>query len=306
MYYSPVIVFAYNRLGHLKKTINSLKKNIYANRTTLIIYLDYPKSKEAMYDYLLVKNFCSKIKGFKKKTLILRKRNFGLSKNIISAVNFEIQKYKSLIILEDDMVCDKYFLKYMNFFLDAYKNNKNVVSIHGYNYPLKNKKKLNDFFFLKGADCWGWGTWPSKWKIYSRNTNFLIKKIKKNNLKKDFNFNNSYNYYKMLNDKLENKNNSWAINWYASAFLKNKLTLYPKHSLIKNIGMDGTGIHSQHSNKFRVRLRNKAINLNKNIIVKENQLARVLFINFFKSLRMDLKNLIFNKLKNVIVSKKIL
>ena len=70
--------------------------------------------------------------------------------------------------------------------------------------------------------------------------------------------------------------------------------------------MDGTGIHSQHSNKFRVRLRNKAINLNKNIIVKENQLARVLFINFFKSLRMDLKNLIFNKLKNVIVSKKIL
>ena len=174
MYYSPVIVFAYNRLRHLTKTINSLKKNIYANQTTLIIYLDYPKSKEEMYDYLLVKNFCKKIKGFKKKELVLRKKNFGLSKNIISALDLEIQKYKSLIILEDDMVCDKYFLKYMNFFLNAYKNNKKIVSIHGYNYPLKNKKKLNDFFFLKGADCWGWGTWPSKWKIYSKNTKLIF------------------------------------------------------------------------------------------------------------------------------------
>ena len=91
MYYSPVIVFAYNRLGHLTKTINSLKKNIYANQTTLIIYLDYPKSTEEMHDYLLVKNFCKKIKGFKKK-ISLKKKNFGLSKNIISALDLEIQK----------------------------------------------------------------------------------------------------------------------------------------------------------------------------------------------------------------------
>lgn len=306
MYYSPVIVFAYNRLGHLKKTISSLKNNIYANQTNLIIYLDYPKSKEVMHDYLLVKSFCKKIKGFKKKTLILRKKNFGLSKNIISAVSFEIRKYKSLIILEDDMVCDKYFLKYMNFFLDAYKNDTQIVSIHGYNYPLKDKKKLNNFFFLKGADCWGWGTWSTKWKIYSSNTNLLLKKIKNQNLKRDFNFNNSYNYYKMLNDKLIKKNNSWAINWYASAFLKNKLTLYPKYSLIQNIGMDGTGIHSYQSNKFRVKLRNKPLNLNKNIIVKEDKLARILFTNFFKSLKIDLKNIVLNKLKNVIGIKKIL
>ena len=306
MYYSPVIVFAYNRVGHLTKTINSLKKNIYANQTTLIIYLDYPKSKEVMHDYLLVKNFCKKIKGFKKKKLILRKKNFGLSKNIISALNLEIQKYKSLIILEDDMVCDKYFLKYMNFFLDAYKNDTKIASIHGYNYPLKDKKKLNNFFFLKGADCWGWGTWSTKWKIYSSNTNLLLKKIKKHNLIRDFNFNNSYDYYKMLNDKLIKKNNSWAINWYASAFLKNKLTLYPKYSLIQNIGMDGTGIHSYQSNKFKVKLRNKPLYLNKNIIVKEDKLARILFTNFFKSLKIDLKNIVLNKLKNVIGIKKIL
>ena len=110
----------------------------------------------------------------------------------------------------------------------------------------------------------------------------------------------------MLNDKLIKKNNSWAINWYASAFLKNKLTLYPKYSLIQNIGMDGTGIHSYQTNKFRVKLRNKPLNLNKNIIVKEDKLARILFTNFFKSLKIDLKNIVINKVKNVIGIKKIL
>ena len=289
---SPIILFAYNRLDHLKKTINSLKKCDLSKDSKLIIYLDNSKNEDEKKKIIKVKQYCLNIKGFKETRLVERKKNFGLSKNIISAINHEIQRYKSLIILEDDMVCDKYFLKYMNFFLEAYKNDKKIVSIHGYNYPLKDKKKLKNFFFLKGADCWGWGTWSTKWKIYSSNTNLLLKKIKKHNLKRDFNFNNSYDYYKMLNDKLNKKNNSWAINWYASAFLKNKLTLYPKYSLIQNIGMDGTGIHSYHSNKFRVKLRNKPLNLNKNIIVKEDKLARNLFINFFKSLKIDLKNIV--------------
>ena len=45
--------------------------------------------------------------------------------------------------------------------------------------------------------------------------------------------------------KIKGKNNSWAIRWHASAFLNNKLTLYPKNSLVKNIGIDGSGINCQ-------------------------------------------------------------
>ena len=42
-------------------------------------------------------------------------------------------------------------------------------------------------------------------------------------------------------DQIAGKNNSWAIRWYASAFLANKLTLYPGQSLVSNIGGDGSG-----------------------------------------------------------------
>lgn len=48
----------------------------------------------------------------------------------------------------------------------------------------------------------------------------------------------------MLEDFIEGKNSSWAIRWYASAFLNDKYTLYPGKSLVKNIGLDNSGTHS--------------------------------------------------------------
>ena len=36
---SPVLLFTFNRLSHLKKTINSLKKNNLYKQTELIIFL---------------------------------------------------------------------------------------------------------------------------------------------------------------------------------------------------------------------------------------------------------------------------
>ena len=304
MYFSPVIIFAYNRLNHLKKTVESLKRNVYANKTELIIYVDYPKIKNNFQDYNFVKKYCLKIKGFKKKNIIFRKKNFGLSKNIVNGINRELKKYKSIIILEDDMVCDKFFLQYMHYYLNKFEKLDKVVSIHGYNYPLKNVKKINDFFFIRGADCWGWGTWSSKWKIYEKNSAKLIDQFRNKDQVNNFNFQNSYNYYQMLLDAFNKNNDSWAINWYASAFLKNKLTLYPKYSLIKNIGMDGSGVHSYQSKKFNVKLKNKKLNLLEDLKVEEDKNARYLFINFFKSLKPNLINLILNQIKNVFKYKK--
>ena len=40
----------------------------------------------------------------------------------------------------------------------------------------------------------------------------------------------SYNWYPLLTDQIANKIDSWAIRWYASAFIANMLTLYPAQS----------------------------------------------------------------------------
>ena len=73
-----------------------------------------------------------------------------------------------------------------------------------------------------------------------------MKKIKK------FNLDNSYNIWEQV---VKNANGSlftWAVFWYAAVFLNNGLTIYPKRSMVKNIGHDGSGMNSK-SNLFDVK-----------------------------------------------------
>ena len=41
---APIVLFCYNRLNHLKKTVNSLKKNKLSEFSELIIYSDGAKN----------------------------------------------------------------------------------------------------------------------------------------------------------------------------------------------------------------------------------------------------------------------
>ena len=290
---APIALFVYNRPYHTKKTIEYLSRNIYAQNSDLFIFSDYPKTHLESEKVKEVRNYCSDIKKFKSIKVILRDKNLGLAKNIVDGISYILKKNEKIIVLEDDLLTDKYFLKYINEALNKFEDNKDVISIHGYVYPLK--KKFDKPSFLKGADCWGWATWKSEWNIYNSNANFLLEEIKSKKKEKEFNFNNSYNYLKILKKTLINSNNSWAIKWYASAFLNNKLTLYPPYSLIHNIGNDGSGINSSKNKKYDNKLKNLPIEID-NIEIVENKELRDEFENYFNS-----KNNIIKKILNKII-----
>lgn len=296
MDFAPIVLFVYNRLDHLKLTIKSLKKNKEASNTDLIIYSDGPKNKLDKVNVYKVRSFLKRVSGFKKKKIIYRVKNIGLANNIVNGINQTFRKYNKAIIIEDDILVSNVFLKFMNTNLIRYNKNKNVASIHGYCYPIKFKKNNEETFFLKGADCWGWGTWKRAWKEYNNNSKYLINLIKRKNLQREFDFNYSYPYLEML--KLtEKKNHSWAIKWYASAFVKNMFTLYPKKSYVRNIGNDGSGTNSSVQKKFYTNNLNNKVSFKK-IEIKDNNEARTLFEKFFNKIYK--KENILNKLMRFI------
>ena len=55
----------------------------------------------------------------------------------------------------------------------------------------------------------------------------------------------AYDYFSMLEAQLAGKVDSWAIRWYLSVFMKKGIVLYPKTSLVKNTGFDGSGTHTR-------------------------------------------------------------
>ena len=99
----------------------------------------------------------------------------------------------------------------MNDGLRKFEKNKRIASIHAYIPNINFKKNIPNYFFLRGADCWGWATWRRAWKKFNPNGTHLKKIIDRMELKDKFNLNNSYNYYNMLEHQINKKNDSWAI-----------------------------------------------------------------------------------------------
>jgi hypothetical protein len=265
---APITLFVYNRIWHTQKTIESLQKNLFAKESDLYVYSDGPFRKEDETKVISVREYIKSISGFKKVTLIPRKTNLGLSLSLIDGITEIVNRHQRIIVLEDDMVSSPYFLKFINEALEHYKNEEKIISIHGYIYPVR--ATLPETFFLKGADCWGWATWKRGWDQFEPNGETLLAEIRKRGLERDFDFQGAYPYTKMLEEQIKGKNDSWAIRWYASAFLNDKLTLYPGRSLIRNIGTDASGTHSGDTRIYDTDLFDKPIEISKIPIVESN------------------------------------
>ena len=52
---------------------------------------------------------------------------------------------------------------------------------------------------------------------------------------------------------------SWAVRWCYQQFKENMVTICPVQSLIKNIGFDGSGIHSDSYDRFHIAIEKEEI-----------------------------------------------
>jgi len=278
---SPIVLFVYNRLWHTQKTVEALQRNELAKNSDLYVYCDAEKSETDRNSVNQVRMYVRSIGGFKKITIIERESNWGLANSIIDGVTTVVNEYGKVIVLEDDLVSSSCFLKFMNDSLNLYEHEYSVASIHGYIYPIDGLPKT---FFLKGADCWGWATWKRAWDIFEPDGMKLLSQLETEKSQKEADFNDSYAYTQMLKDQINGKNNSWAIRWYMSAFLKNMLTLYPGRSYVENIGNDGSGTHCASSDEFSTNsYEMRRYKLDK-IEVSESKIGRLKTEEFFRSI----------------------
>ena len=300
MNFSPIIIFVYNRLHHLDTLFNSLQKNDLFKKSKVLVFSDGAKNE-------IDKDKIDKVRELLKKRLIPQNSeiiennvNLGLSRNVIGGLNKTFQIYDRAIILEDDLELSPFFLNYMNDALNLYETSENVASISGYMYPIEPKKFSNNYFFLKLIESWGWGTWKRAWNIFENDSLQLKKKIDEKQLANEFNFESGISYYKMLTDNINGLNDSWAVRWYASTFLKNMNTLFPSKSFVKNIGVDDSGEHCSYTTVYDTLVNFDYKKLEKNHSL-ESLSDRLVVQSFFRKIKYKryLDNVI-NKIKNFV------
>lgn len=291
---APIALFVYNRPWHVRQTVAALQRNVLSKESDLHIFSDAATNEAAQPRVSEVREYLKTISGFNSVKIVLREINLGLEKSMISGVNDVLSESENIIVLEDDLACAPFFLDYMNKALKLYKDEERVVSIHGYNYPIS--RNLPETFFVRGADCWGWGTWRRGWQIFEQDGSKLLKELEDKGLGRRFDINGAYPYMGMLKKQVAGKNKSWAIRWYASAFLKDKLTLYPLNTLIRNIGNDGSGTHCVSSRYFDGELYNSPVSVG-GIPIEENAAALKAIEQYFKSI---IFRRIFSKIRKLL------
>ena len=279
---APIAFFAYKRPEHTRRSLESLAQNEEAEESELFIFCDASKRQEDQEGVSQVREVVKSQQWCGKVHIIERENNMGCAKSIISGVTEICEKFGSVIVVEDDLVVSPFFLDYMNTALNLYEHSC-VMQISGHMFPVK-LDVATDAVLLPFTTSWGWATWQRAWKHFEPQM-LGYEKLKSNKLLRyEFELNGSYPYFKMLEAQINKKIDSWAICWYLSTFMLKGLTLHPAHSLVSNIGVDGSGTHcGSRLAEFETTILNKKIACFPEVL-GENRKATNAIIAYFNSI----------------------
>lgn len=243
---TAIVLFGFNRPHHMERALRTLSKNREFSSLPVLAFVDGPRHER---DKPLIAGVTDTVTKARPDAIVkCRHKNLGVAESITLGVTEALEKYEQVIVIEDDLELAPHFLRYMLAGLDFYRAEEKVASVHGYTIPMRGLSQST--YFLRGTDCWGWGTWRRAWRLYRKDSNALLNELISHSLESDFTFGNSSPHLELLEAVNKNQIDSWAIRWHASVFLSGGLTLHPSVSLVRNAGMDGSGRHSGNTTLY--------------------------------------------------------
>jgi hypothetical protein len=248
----PIALFAFNRPAHTAQTLTALAACTGAARHDLIVFVDGPRgpSDRAAIDSVL--DLLKQPLPFRSIEVHAAKSNQGLYRAITDGVSTVLKSREEVIVVEDDLVVMQDFLGYMVDALNRYRTQPSVGCIHAYALPIPD---LPEYYFLRGGDCWGWATWRDRWALLERDPTLLIRELVRREALDDYMDTQGASSLRMLCDRAQGRNESWAILWHASLWLRDRLTMHPGQSFVRNIGIDGSGTHSGDTDRYAPSMR---------------------------------------------------
>ena len=199
---------AYNRPEALRRSLAALAAADLASDTDLFIRIDGPRGEVDAEKVAAVREVAQAARGFRSVDICWSDKNQGLGPSVIQGVERILDFSETVIVLEDDLVVSKGFLRYMNDALRQYADDARVFSVCGYtNRVTMPEGYPYDAYFCPRSSSWGWATWRDRWQSVDWNpTPASLQKHAH-----AFNRWGGSDCAKMLRDWMEGRNRSWAI-----------------------------------------------------------------------------------------------
>jgi hypothetical protein len=166
--------------------------------------------------------------------------NYGLNDNAKIAFEEVFKKYNKLISIEEDVIVGAGFLNYINDGLILYEEDNNVFAVCGYQYKNILINSDSDAVLLSAFAPWGVGIWRDKFNKIGSHKRLAIRFLTNPFLFLKLNLNRPDLILGVL-AIAKGQLNAGDMAILMHLLDKDLKCLFPKESLTRNIGHDGTG-----------------------------------------------------------------
>ena len=244
---APVVLFVYNRADHFIQTFDALSRCPEAADTELFIFADGAKNaagREKVEACRAAVHAAVEHCVFKSVHVTESPENRGLAASVIAGVGEVLERFGRAIVLEDDCVCSEYFLRFMNGGLNAFEADRRIGAIAGYTPTLAMPAsyKADVFTCYRSCSC-AWATWQDRWEAVDWTPGAIQAFYNNPQLIRRMNADGADRFLRFYRQS-KGDAGSWSVRFGAHLVKNDMLTVYPRYSLIRNIGCDETGVHS--------------------------------------------------------------
>jgi len=240
--HAPIALFAFNRPNHLRRTIESLKRCESYEKSRIFLFVDGARTLSEVELVQATRSVAVELLGTHAEFRFSRE-NHGLSRSIINGVSEIVERYGRVIVIEDDLLLSRGFLRYVNEALSWYADDERIYQVSGHNFNVPELARRRESMLLPLTTTWGWATWSRAWRRFDPHAEAWKSYALNKKVRHRFNLDGTYDYAAMMERQMRGHVDSWGIRWYWTVFRAGGLSCFPPQSLVINAGMDGSGSH---------------------------------------------------------------
>lgn len=178
-------------------------------------------------------------------------QNLGCGVRVYTAIDWAMDQFEELIILEDDCIPDPSFFYFCQELLERYRSDTRLMHISGNNFLPPQIRPATSYYFSKYTHAWGWATWRRAWKHFdwSLKTWPALKQAGLVELWCEDAYEQEYwsNIFERMSFGAPDV---WDYQWNCSVWAQNGLVILPSVNLVSNIGFGSDATHTQGQSAY--------------------------------------------------------
>lgn len=240
----PILVLAFNRPEPLRILLTQLKT---FGATNVYFAVDGPRLGSETDKALVaeVRNTIATMFLPTKERCLFRDENRGVRWAPPEAISWFLQQEEEGVILEDDCIPSASFLEFASWALAHYRNESRVMHISGFN-RFERLVWKESHRFLKTPLIWGWATWRRAWEKYDP---YMLNLENRSTLKSLRTWVGAFAVFDYWRDAArmvrDGRLVTWDIAWCWAVLTGQGLSVFPRVSLIENIGSGSDATHTR-------------------------------------------------------------